>query len=275
LWFLVCYNLDNMSHKIIISIFIFFSAVAVLAAAPGFTGVTAAQVLSTPTANADGRIIYMVKENDTCLSIALRYLNGDVNKLQELNGLDTECVILVGQEILLGTYIAPSNTPGPSPTPIPTLPTLTPYPGDGTLCVYLYNDLNGNAAPDGEEGPIAGGAVVISDHSGLNKWDGTTPGDGNPLCFDGLKEGDYNISVAAPEGYNPTTSMNYPISVKAGDTARINFGAQVSSAGVAEQPGVTLVSQGSNKSPILGILGAILVLGGVGLGVYFLWMRRQ
>jgi hypothetical protein len=273
--FLLCYNRDNMSHKIIISILVIFSSLIFLAAAPAFSGVSAAQVLNTPTANADGRIIYIVKANDTCLSIALSYLNGDVNKLQSLNGLDSECVIIAGQELLLGIYEAPTNTPGPSPTPVPTLPTATSYPGDGTLCVYLFNDINGNSTPDGEEGPISGGAVVISDRTGSNNREGTTLGDGNPLCFENIHEGDYNISVGAPEGYNPTTSMNYPISVKAGDTAQINFGAQVSSAGVAQQPGVTIVEPGGNKSPILGILGAILVLGGIGLGAYFVWMKRQ
>ena len=45
----------------------------------------------TPTPDADGRYLYIVQDGDSCLSIALRYLNGDTNKLSEMNNLDEAC----------------------------------------------------------------------------------------------------------------------------------------------------------------------------------------
>jgi len=38
--------------------------------------------------------------------------------------------------------------------------------------------------------------------------------------------------VAVPEGYNPTTVMNYALTVNAGDQALLDFGAQVSAQAV-------------------------------------------
>ena len=47
-------------------------------------------------------------------------------------------------------------------------------------------------------------------------------------------EGDYNVSVAIPEGYNPTTSLNAPITLVAGDITYLNFGAQAGSVVIDE-----------------------------------------
>jgi hypothetical protein len=66
--------------------------------------------------------------------------------------------------------------------------------------------------------------------------------------------------VAIPEGYNATTDQNYNADLKAGDTATINFGAQESSRHNS--------SGGSGGSILLAILGGLILIGGVGFGVY-------
>ena len=83
-----------------------------------------------------------------------------------------------------------------------------------------------------------------------------------------MPEGDYNVSVGPPEGYNPTTAMNYPLVVKAGDLSILNFGAQLSSA--AEPPSV----EEGGRSPLMLIIGAVLILVGVGVAFYFFRMKR-
>jgi len=227
-------------------------------------------VYQTPTPGPDGRIIYIVKEKDTCLSISL--LNQiDVNQLRALNRLDDQCVLLVGQKLLLGVISESSPTPGPSPTPQPTVPTPTPFNGNANICIYLFEDKNGNGIPDGDETQIPGGAVSMTDRTGKNSFTGTTPGGADPLCFGEVPEGDYNISVAPPEGMNPTTNMNYPLEVKAGDQSTLDFGAQRSNIRPVEPTSTPLFP---SRSPVLGILGGILILGGLGLGAYFWWMRR-
>jgi hypothetical protein len=225
----------------------------------------------TPTPGADGRILYVIKEGDSCLAISL--LTGvDINTLRELNRLDENCTVIPGQKLLLGVVNAPTSTPGPTETPTPSLPTATPFNGAGQVCVFLFADMNGNSMPDSGEGPIGNGAVSVTDRVGVYSKTGNTTTADTGLCFDDLSEGQYNISVAPPQGFNATTSMNTTIDIKPGDSLTINFGAQASvSQGTAGDPNT------QSNSPILALMGAVLVLGGGGLGYYYyIWrLRRQ
>ena len=229
----------------------------------------APQVLyPTPTAGSDGRILYTVQQGDTCLSIYLK-TQITVEQLRTLNNLDTNCTVLQGQKLLLGVVAATTPTVGVTTTPTSALPKSTPYNGNGNVCVYLFNDVNGNTLVDSNDMAIAGGAVSLSNRSGAVSKTGKTDASGNPLCFNNLPEGDYNISMAPPEGYNSTTTMNYPLKLKAGDSDTVDFGAQDSlkTTGTSTDPG-------SNRSPLLAILGAALVLAGAGLGIYFRQLKR-
>lgn len=251
---------------------------AVLLSWQGFANpqpVRAQGALFTPTPNPDGRILYYVKEGDSCISIALRYLNGDTARLTQLNNLDQDCNLQLNQELLLGTYQTPVYTPGPSPTPTMGIPSPTPYNGNGIICVLLFLDENGNASLDSGEVSMDGGAINISDREGkvsLNKNSLYDP-DNLPVCFDLVPEGSYNISVGLPEGYNSTTSMNYPLELKAGKTVVVDFGAQLSSAALPQQDPNT-EGESETHSPVLAIIGGLLVVGGIGLGIYFVFMRR-
>jgi LysM repeat protein len=218
----------------------------------------------TPTPGTDGRIIYIVKANDTLLSISL--LTGvPVDQLRALNGL-TGDTIIEGQPLLLGLAGPPEvvTTPGPSPTPTPLLPTPTAKPGSGNLCILLFNDRNGDSIRQEEEPSIPDGEVSVSDRSGSVSLTTTTEGGTDPYCFNTVPEGDYNISVAVPAGFNPTTVTNYALSLKAGDETFLDFGAQANSETLAEAP----IPAGSGRSPILGIVGGLFLLVGVGLAVF-------
>ncbi|NPV78338.1 MAG: LysM peptidoglycan-binding domain-containing protein [Anaerolineae bacterium] len=228
----------------------------------------------TPTAGADGRIVYIVKAGDSCLSIAL--LTGmDVNELRRINNLDEECFLAEGQKLLLGVLQEPEATPGPSPTPTTPLPSPTPFNGNGRICILLFEDVNGNALAEENEVAIPDGVVGVSDRSGKVSLTGKTTSqlDENglpvPVCFDELPENEYNVSVALPEGYNPTTALNYNLKLNAGDLSTIDFGAQLNSEAQPAAPGE------GGRSPLLGLLGGLLVLGGIGLGVYFALLRRK
>ena len=78
-------------------------AVAVIMALmhPGGAQVSAQAVYYTPTAGSDGRILYVVKSGDTCLSISL--LTGvSLDQLRKLNNLQSDCTIYPNQKLLLG-----------------------------------------------------------------------------------------------------------------------------------------------------------------------------
>jgi hypothetical protein len=160
------------------------------------------------------------------------------------------------------------------------IPTVTPTPLSGTteVCVLLFNDINGNAIREDTEPAIDGGAVSLTENNGaysgsLNTIIPADPAVYQGICFKDIPEGSYNITVAIPENYNPTMSLDSAIEVKAGDTAFVSFGAQ--SKDVVLDPNATEEDEGGGgQSTLLGIVGAILLLGGAGLG-YYAWRTSR
>lgn len=256
-----------MKRTIFLTIFVLITAVLFINIFPVQATTNPPQVVySTPTPNAEGRIVFVVRAGDSCNSIS--FLTGvPLDELMRLNNLQDDCAIQEGQQLLLG--IAEKPAQDVTPTPLNQVPTPTLPPGSGDICVLLFEDTNGNAIPDGTETPLAGGAISITDRDG--KVSLTNPTSTNEaVCFIEIMEGDYNISVAVPEGYNPTTLLNYPLKLRGGDKSTLDFGAQPSTSIIEPS------EQGdTGKSPLLGILGAILILGGAGLGFYVLRASRR
>lgn len=250
------------------------AVVLVLSISPLFLSTASAQVFYyTPTAESNGNVYYVVKSGDTCDTISLLN-NIPLETLRSLNQLDLdECRFLqIGQKLLLATVPTAVVTAGPSPTPTSLLPTPEPVKGFGTICVYLYNDVNGNAmAEDSEvtDTGLAGGAISVSNVDGDYSRTGTTIGTGEAVCFEQAPEGDYNISIAIPDGYNATASQNYTVFLKAGDTSTIDFSAQASS---------SLISGGSGEgsgSVLLAVVGGLFIIGAIGLGLYIRFFLRK
>jgi hypothetical protein len=145
------------------------------------------------------------------------------------------------------------------------------------VCILLFDDLNGDALRQPNEFGLDGGQVSVTDINGAYSNTQSTvsaidPDTEEPIrtCFADVPEGTFNISMAVPEGYNPTTNISYRLEVKAGDRAFVPFGAQSKSvqAVTPEEPG------DSGNSPWMGILGAVFLLGGLGMGWYALRLRK-
>ena len=232
----------------------------------------------TPTPGSDGRIIYIVQPGDTLWRIAA--VSGiSVADLRDLNFLDPDDVVYVGMQLSLGLGgpVAGEATQAPDVTQAPPEPTVTQIPGNGTLCVLLFVDTNGDSIRQEEEIGLSGGAINISNRDGTVSITVDTP-DHDPdsetadyYCEKGLQEGDYNVSVAIPEGYNPTTALNTPLELVAGDITYLTFGAQAGSVVIEESASS---SESTSTTPLLGIIGVVLLLGGIGLGVYSIWFRK-
>lgn len=229
----------------------------------------------TPTPNADGQILYNVVEGDNCTRIFL--LTGiSIEQLILLNGLDEDCSISPNQQLLLATIEPATATPeGPTPTPTQAPPTPTPYAGSAEVCVSLFEDLDGNQMRTDGEFYLAGGVVSINDRLGTfsQTWN-TIGGDPDLVelnCLENVPEGEYNLSLGIPDGYNATTTMNYALTVAAGDTVYVDFGAQPSSqVSPTEDPG-----QGTGRSPLFLIVGLFLLAGGAGLAFFFIRSRQN
>jgi len=231
------------------------------------------QVPPTPTPGADGRILYIVQPGDNCYRVAA--LNGITQEqLRQLNSkLDENCTIIEGQELLIGIVsLAGTPTAGPSPTPLPPTPSPTPFTGTTEICILLFNDSNGNALREETEPAVAGGAVSVTENNGEYSaaQDTIIPADPaayQGICFSNVPEGSYNITVGIPDNYNPTMELNYSLDVNAGDRAFIDFGIQ--SKDVVADPGANPTNE-PKTSPLFGIFGGLLLLGGAALG-YYAW----
>ncbi len=134
------------------------------------------------------------------------------------------------------------------------------------------------------EPSIPGGEISVSNRLGTVSLTGQTLPGGiatniyNPtpqergyVCFDQLLQGEYLVSVAAPQGYNRTTSLNTTINLEAGQTTQIAFGAQPNSELAASE---AIIPETPRKSPLIGIAGGALLLAGAALGVYAALLRR-
>ena len=225
----------------------------------------------TATPGPDGRIMYTVVEGDSCLQVAL--LHGiTVPQLRQFNTrLDEDCTLTIGQQIVVGLAQAEAPTAGPAPTlPSPTA-TATPVSGTTEVCVLLFNDMNGDAVRQETELGIEGGAVSLTNLNGSYSETQDTSAAVDPdtlepvrSCFLDVPGGEYNVSMAVPDEYNPTMLVSYTLTVKAGDRAEIGFGAQSKTITVSEPT----ESPEENRSSLLGIFGFLLLLGGAGLGYY-------
>ncbi|MBN2149550.1 MAG: LysM peptidoglycan-binding domain-containing protein [Anaerolineales bacterium] len=242
-------------------------------------------VFPTPTPGPDGRILYIVQDGDTLWRISA--ITGvSIDQLRALNNLGPDDPIKPGDAMLIGLAgpVEATPTPGLPVTPEERLPTATSLPGWGNLCVLLYNDLNGDSLRQETEPSIPGGAVSVSDRLGSVSLTATTPSGGisdalEPApedlgysCFNELAEGVYNITVAIPDGYNPTTVLNRSLDLNPGDQTFLAFGAQANTETIAE---TAIIPETPGRSPILGIAGGVILLLGIGLGVYAFILRRS
>ena len=244
----------------------------VLLPAPVASAAPDAQGFITATAGPDGRILYTVVEGDSCLQVAL--LHGiTVQQLRAFNTrLDQDCTLTVGQQLVVGLAQSAAPTAGPAPTlPSPTV-TATAVSGTTEVCVLLFEDMNGDALRQETEFGIEGGAVSLTNLNGSYSQTQNTSAAVDPdtleparACFTDVPGGEYNVSMAVPDAYNPTMLLSYTLTVKPGDRASVDFGAQSKTLTVGNPEDV---QEGGNRSSLLGIFGFLLLLGGAGLGYY-------
>jgi len=229
-----------------------------------------AQGFVTATPGPDGRILYTVVDGDNCSIVAFNH-GITVPQLRQFNTrLDENCTLTVGQQLVVGLAPGPAPTEGSAPTIPPPIVTATPVSGTTEVCVLLFDDMNGDALRQETEFGIDGGAVSLTNLNGSYSETQNTTSAVDPdllepvrTCFIDVPQGEYNVSMAVPDAYNPTMLLSYELTVEAGDRASIDFGAQSKTITVSESTG----SQGG-RSSILGIFGLLLLLGGAGLGYY-------
>jgi LysM repeat protein len=233
-----------------------------------------ATALPLPEPDETGRVLYTVQPGDSPFLIAAKF-QLDINQLNILNNWTSETVLQEGQVVILA--LASTPDPGATATPTPGADATPESAGTGTINVFLFDDVNGDGLRQETEFGIANGAVSVTHRAGLASRQETTFSlidvDGLPVLnsFADLPAGEYTVSMAVPDGYNPTTILSKTVDLTAGGSVTLNFGAQLSSEARANQ----LSPEEGGRSPLMGLLGFVLLVSGLGLGYYNLQGRRR
>jgi LysM repeat protein len=225
----------------------------------------------TPTPGPDGRIIYQVQDNDTLWRISA--VSGvPLDELRQLNSLDVDAVIRPGQVLLLGVVEPVQATLEPGATLDPaTLPTPTPtaLADSSAICVLLYLDENGDAIREDHEIALADGEVSVTERLGAYSQKQTTTFFDEPVCFENIPPGEYLVTMALPGGFNRTTELSVTVDLVPGDTSFLNFGAQPTEVFEPLTEQLNPDGEGGGGSSLLvAVIGAGLLLAGVGVGVW-------
>ncbi|HQC64623.1 MAG TPA: LysM peptidoglycan-binding domain-containing protein [Anaerolineaceae bacterium] len=273
---------------LIIVFFLSFTLLGQFAAPSRFASAQDAP-FNTATPDANGYIYHTVRENEYCYTIAELY-NTSVERIISLNNLDLNCTIFVGRTLLVA--IVTATAVPPTAEPVPAQPTVPPQeaqptqpPADfvpeptamldtGKVCIILFHDVDGNGMRTDGENFLYGGEVSINDRTGtVSRVSTTVAGDPDttkPMCFEQLPPGEYNISIAVPDGFNNTTATNHAITVVSGETITIDFGAQE-----ATPEDMNMQGEARALSPLLFILGGVILLSGLGLLFYMIRARKR
>jgi uncharacterized repeat protein (TIGR01451 family) len=93
-----------------------------------------------------------------------------------------------------------------------------------SLCVLVYNDLNGNGTRDVGEPLLAGAQITVKNSSNVNVGTYTTNGSSEPYCFANLPAGWYQAAELNPSGYTSTTSDIVAVQLSAGAATNVVYG---------------------------------------------------
>ena len=202
------------------------------------TGEDSKDQVETPTVNNDN-------ENDESII---------EETVDESSGSDIGAETTLEQEVVAEATLAPEET--------------------GAICVTLYSDLNGNGVLDAGEDLVGEGvfSLVFLD-SGENIGTYNTDGTSEPYCFNSLPTGTYRVISTAPVGYTPTTRVDWDLTLAAGSTANLEFGAQFTGEEILEAS----IEQESTpiRPALMGAFGVMLLLSAAGIAGYLLISKRN
>jgi LysM repeat protein len=195
----------------------------------------------------------------------------------------------------------PTNPPVlSSPTPAATAPVrqvaeggVDPLATDSSVCVVLFEDSDQNRLQEEGEDLLADGEITLTSDGQILEEE--TTDDNETPCFDGLAAGDYVVAASAPGGYGLTTTDQLRVTLLAGETLYVAFGAaegiEIAAAPTADSQTVT---QSEDNTPpvvetttddsalnlivdnsgliVFGLAGLVMV---VGLGVTIFGLTRR
>lgn len=202
----------------------------------------------------------------------------------------TEQTVAQATEPVEPTNVEPTNTQEPQVTPTPTdvpatptdappAPVVTgsepdPLSTEAEVCVMMFEDTDQNRIRGPQEGLLANGVISLTDGEGNDRGSYQTNGTDEPFCFEGLEPGSYRAIGTPPQGFGLTTPGTLFVSVQAGTSFQISFGAaqgvEVAAVPTADNivdddPAETISEEPESGPLNLGSIAGWLVLGLAGV----------
>jgi LysM repeat protein len=268
---------------------------------------TAQQPQTQPaTPDATGSVVHTIVAGDTLFALSIQY-DVPLDQIYQLNGLNSQSLLSIGQKVIIkggaGAPAAqPTAAPQAQPTVAPTQAGTQPAP-DATaaatasseqptaeptevavntasqLCVFAFEDANGDGLRDEGEGAVPDVVFTVIDSQGTNTDEYTSAADGEAHCFTDLMPGQYKVNVKPAPGTVATSDKLWNVSLTSGSTVDVNFGSRSGEGGgsvpdnSAGSAGST--SGGSNIGSLLGgAVGLVLLLAAGVIGAFVIARRR-
>ncbi len=232
----------------------------------------------TPTPNADGYVIHIVKSGDTLSTIAYQY-GIDIEVIRQLNGMapDDDTVYL-DQPLIIGIV-----TPTPTPTPVTPTPTPTKSLEMTGICMTAFYDHNRDGVRQAESEELLAGAMVTIVGTAGPVGSYTLEDISKPFCVQGLTADKYVVYHVPPEGYVKTGPETWGLVLGAGQTYNVDLGyaPQGEVPGAQQTPGAGTPSaqqpaqdRGQQLTLIVTIIGWIFLLLAIGILAFAFLSRR-
>jgi hypothetical protein len=97
-------------------------------------------------------------------------------------------------------------------------------PQEAKICIFKFNDLNGNGTQDPNEPPLSGWSFTVSPQPLPPAPDTVRTGSNGSLCFGVTAPGTYTITEIVQLGWTPTTLNPQTVAVQPGQTVNMVFG---------------------------------------------------
>ncbi|MCL5997962.1 MAG: LysM peptidoglycan-binding domain-containing protein [Chloroflexi bacterium] len=234
---------------------------------------------SAPTVQASSGITHTVVEGDTLFAIALKY-DKSVEEIKRLNNLSND-LLQIGQVLIIEPPTEAVSIPAAEATAAQAVPSASPTPDTGALCVQAYFDNNGNGErDDGEE--LVPNVLFNLTANDVAVQSYTTDGANEPYCIGNLNAGAYTVAATIMPAYNATTPLNDTANIPGGEAVQFAVGLRRVSDGnqMVEVTGTPVVKVAASSAPnILAILativGGLIILGAIGAGMLFFLQSRR
>jgi LysM repeat protein len=257
--------------------------------------------------DATGSVVHTIVSGDTLFGLSLQY-NVPIEQIYQLNGLNSQSILSIGQKVIIkggpgAPAVQPTAAPPAQPTAAPAqaatqsapdaaVPTAAAQPAQpaaaptasaandiSQLCVFSFEDANGDGLLDEGESPVPDTKFTVVNGQNTAVAEHVSTDQSTAHCITDLAPGQYKVNVKPAPNATATSDKLWNVSLTSGSSVNVNFGSRggesSSSTSTSETGATDSASGGSNIGGLLGgAVGLILLLAAGVIGAFVIARRR-